>query len=290
MMMPDSPITEAQYLREFYDAFAPFYNDFYDLIDYPAWAGLIQRALDELLPPPRRILEAGCGTGAMLAEIATVPRQTCVGVDLSRPMLDICAKKSFVNPRPGLAQGNLLALGFQEESFDAVLGVFSLLNLYGAAGRRRLLAEIRRVLRPNGVFLADFATVQRYLELREAAGHGQETSHCEAAFKLHQSFPAAQEASSRTPAGSPATDEFVIDRTLSAGSRSARHRMYFFTAAALAAELAQAGLEAIKTVPLVPDSSAPAANRLMLIGRKPCNASTRTSSTNASKSFASKRA
>jgi len=280
--MPDSPFTEAQDLREFYDAFAPFYNDFYDLIDYPTWAGLIQRELDALLPLPRRLLEAGCGTGAMLAELAAAPQQTCVGVDLSRSMLDIRAKKSFVKPQPALVQGNLLDLSFQEESFDAVLGVFSLLNLYGAAGRRCLLGEIWRVLRPNGIFLADFATRQRYLELREAAGRGRETSHSEAAFKIHQSFPASPEAASQRQAGLPASDAFVIDRTLITGSRSAHHRMYFFTTAAMAAELAAAGFHVIKITPLVSDNAVAAANRLMLIGRKPCNASTPTLSTSAS--------
>ncbi|MDZ7269358.1 MAG: class I SAM-dependent methyltransferase [candidate division KSB1 bacterium] len=269
-------------MREFYDAFAPFYNDFYDLIDYPAWASLIQEVLDELLPPPRRVLEAGCGTGAMLAEIALAPHQTCVGVDQSRPMLDICAKKCFVNARPALVQGNLLGLGFRDESFDAVLGVFSLLNLYGAAGRRALLAEVRRVLRPNGIFLTDFATIGRYFQLREAASRGRETSHWESAFEIQQSFPAQAVLSE--------TGECVIDRILRTGSQTVQHRMYFFETTALLAELAAAGLEAIRTGPLVPDSSAATANRLMLIGRKPCNASMRTSSTNASRSSASTRA
>lgn len=281
---------ETQNLQKFYNAFATHYDSFYELIDYEAWAALIQRELDEWLPRSRCILEAGCGTGAVLREIAGNPQQTCIGMDISRAMLDICQKKSFVKQRASLVQGDLLSLSFQNESFDAVLGIFSLLNSYAHAARGLMLQEIRRVLKPGGIFLTDFATAHRYHELRAAAEWHEETSHSEPAFNLHQIFPAQPEIEPHAQTETSLHDRFVIDRTLNTKKHTARHRLYFFEAEYLAAELSTATFEITKIVPLLHHSSAPAPNRLMLIGRKPCSDFMLKSSTSASKSFVSKTA
>ncbi len=290
MPLNPSPTTEAQLLQEFYNVFAAHYESFYDLIDYEAWAALIQRELDEWLPGSPRILEAGCGTGAVLQEIARNPQQSCIGADISRPMLDICQKKSFVKQCVLLVQADLLRLSFREESFDAVLGIFSLLNSYSQAARSLMLQEIRRVLKPGGVFLTDFATTHRYHELRAAAAYQEETSHSEPAFNLHQTFPAEPEIEPHAQTETGLHDRFVIDRTLNTNKHTARHRIYFFEAEHMAAELSAAAFEIIKIVPLLHHNSAPAPNRLMLIGRKPCNDSMPKLSTNASRNFVSKTA
>ncbi|RIK78110.1 hypothetical protein DCC62_08260 [candidate division KSB1 bacterium] len=285
-----SPTTEAQLLQEFYNTFAAHYDSFYELIDYETWAALIQRELDEWLPRSRCILEAGCGTGAVLQEIAGNPRQTCIGADISRAMLDICQKKSFVKQCAALVQSDLLSLSFQEASFDAVLGIFSLLNSYSQAARGLMLQEIRRVLKPGGIFLTDFATAHRYHELRAAAERHEETSHSEPAFNLHQIFPAEPEIEPHAQTETSLHDRFVIDRTLTTNKHTARHRLYFFEAEHLAAEFSAAVFEILKIIPLLHHSSAPAPNRLMLIGRKPCSDSTLKSSMNVSRNFVSKTA
>jgi glycerol kinase len=68
------------------------------------------------------------------------------------------------------------------------LGAFSLLNSYAGPARRLLLAEVLRLLKPNGIFLTDFFTVHRYHQLQQAVRRGEELEHLEAEFQLQQNL------------------------------------------------------------------------------------------------------
>lgn len=251
-----SPIA-AKAIKNYYDIFAPHYDHFYEEIDYAVWAALLQNHLDQLLPLPRRILEVGCGTGALLQHLVSRRDQYCVGLDLSAGMLQQCRNKFAPTPKMALVQGDLLASCFRENCFDAVLGVFSFFNLYPHDERQKLLQEIRRILQMNGIFLTDFFTVRRYQQLL----HHAETSYTEAAFKIQQFFlPALPD--------SALTDPHIVERVLTTTEHSASKRLYFLDPQQTKRELLAAGFETLVMTPLVPDISVAAANRLLLIGRK----------------------
>jgi len=106
------------------------------------------RGVLELLSPQRgeRILDLGCGDGALSAEIAAVGA-VVVGIDSSEPMVD-AARSRDLDARIGDAQ----ALAFESE-FDAV---FSNAALHWMPNPDAVLAGVYRALKPGGRFVAEF--------------------------------------------------------------------------------------------------------------------------------------
>jgi ubiquinone/menaquinone biosynthesis C-methylase UbiE len=98
-----------------------------------------------------RVLDLACGTGTLsdliYAESAGV---AICGLDLSRESL-LLARQHFAerDDRPRLVEGSADRLPFPDRVFDAVVMGNSIHNLPDAPA---LVAEIRRVLRPGGLF------------------------------------------------------------------------------------------------------------------------------------------
>lgn len=93
-----------------------------------------------------RVLEVGCGTGALLQEWASPP--ALHGLDLSRPRL---REARLHVPAVHLVQGDALFLPYAENTFDLVFCHYFLL---WAANPLRALREMHRVTRPGGFILA----------------------------------------------------------------------------------------------------------------------------------------
>jgi SAM-dependent methyltransferase len=101
------------------------------------------RLLYAHIGPSCDVLDLGAGAGLNRYDLRGKVRQI-VGVDLdprvsSNPLLD---RGIVVQPGP---------LPFEDNSFDVV---FSIYVLEHVENPREMVAEIRRILRPNGVFLA----------------------------------------------------------------------------------------------------------------------------------------
>jgi SAM-dependent methyltransferase len=109
----------------------------------PVLVGLARWLLEELpLAQARRILDVGCGVGALLPHLDRVaPRALIVGLDRTEAMVAL-------GPRDyPLLVGDAAELPFAAGSFDAVVMAFMLFHLpRPTAG----LAEAWRVLRPGG--------------------------------------------------------------------------------------------------------------------------------------------
>ncbi len=102
----------------------------------------------------REVLEVGCGRGGGADYLARKldPRRI-VAVDLSSRAVALCRQR-FAHPRLSFEVGDAERLPFAAASFDVVLNVESS-HCYGRFDA--FLAEVRRVLRPDGHFLyADF--------------------------------------------------------------------------------------------------------------------------------------
>ncbi len=118
-------------------------------------AGLLT---DLKLPAPLRILDIGCGTGAMLDVLA--PYGDVVGADYSPEALSYCARRGTDSgKRYKLTRADIRCMPFQSGSFDVVtaMDVIEHIDDDGVA-----LREIARVLRPGGFLLA---TVPAYRSL-----------------------------------------------------------------------------------------------------------------------------
>ena len=119
------------------------------------WSRMVARFLsDNVLPkPPAHLLELGCGNG-MVSGLFARHGYTVNGIELSEEAL-LWARETF--DAAGLAglfrQGDVCAMPFySDDRFDAVIDGNCLHCLIGV-DRSKCLAEVRRILRPNGLFL-----------------------------------------------------------------------------------------------------------------------------------------
>ena len=97
------------------------------------------------LKTARRVLEVGCGTGAILGEIQT---QALLGLDIQLASL---MEARVHAPAASLTCGDALCLPYPDERFDIVLCHFLLLWV---SDPQRALGEMKRVTRPGGYILA----------------------------------------------------------------------------------------------------------------------------------------
>ena len=105
---------------------------------FVAFAGVGQAA---------RVLDAGCGTGSLLFELADNPAHAAIiGIDASGIYAD-AAREQARDPRLTVLHGDICAMPFEDGSFDAAL---SQLVLQFVPQPGEAVAEMRRVVRPGG--------------------------------------------------------------------------------------------------------------------------------------------
>ena len=111
--------------------------------------------LDQHLPggaSPRRILDAGCGTGNNLVHFGA--RGRAVGVDLSEDALRFCRTRGVQ-----AARASVLALPFGDGAFDLVTS-FDVLYHRWVTDDRAAVSELARVLAPGGLLLVRVPALQ----------------------------------------------------------------------------------------------------------------------------------
>jgi ubiquinone/menaquinone biosynthesis C-methylase UbiE len=118
--------------------------------------GPIQRSVTTALRDKAgagRVLDIGAGTGRLLDRLGSAyPGLALFGLDRSGGML---ASAHRVRPHLHLVRGAAEGIPFPDESFDVVT---STVSFHHWSDQPRALAEVRRVLRPAGLFaLADFS-------------------------------------------------------------------------------------------------------------------------------------
>jgi SAM-dependent methyltransferase len=112
------------------------------------------------LRPGTRVLEVGCGVGAVLAVLGQeFPGIRLVGVDIEPKQLDFArGHLERAGVEASLVEADALALPFADESFDHVWMMWFLEHVPDPAAA---LSESRRVLVPGGVITAievDYST------------------------------------------------------------------------------------------------------------------------------------
>ncbi|MDS0297428.1 methyltransferase domain-containing protein [Halogeometricum sp. S1BR25-6] len=113
----------------------------------------ILSAFLETLPESPRVLDAGCGRGTPVLSRASAEGDA-VGLDFSRAQLRAATENA---PEASHVRGDMAALPFADDAFDAVVAYWSLIHL-PAAEHPTVLDEFARVLRPGGRVLLSEGT------------------------------------------------------------------------------------------------------------------------------------
>jgi demethylmenaquinone methyltransferase/2-methoxy-6-polyprenyl-1,4-benzoquinol methylase len=127
-----------------FDRIAPVY----DAMNRVMTAGLDRRwraaTIREAVRPGDRVLDACCGTGDLAVAARAAGAGDVVGLDFSERMLERARRKA---PEIAFIRGDVLALPFDDATFDSAVVGFGVRNVEDLAGA---LKELRRVLRPGG--------------------------------------------------------------------------------------------------------------------------------------------
>lgn len=151
----------------------------YELFSSLALPGVRRRMFARLAEragtrPGDRVLDIGCGTGALTRAVAATvaPGGGVLGIDPSSRMVGYArdrARRRGENSE--FAVGTAQEIDVPDGSFDAVVTSFAVHHVR-EDGRERAFAEMFRVLRPGGrLMVADFrGHAERHSEMISAAG------------------------------------------------------------------------------------------------------------------------
>jgi ubiquinone/menaquinone biosynthesis C-methylase UbiE len=128
-----------------------------------------------------RVLDMGCGRGAVLTAVAqrlTAGRVT--GIDLwsthdqsgnAREVTLRNAALEGVQDCVAIETGDMRALPFADGAFDLVVSSLAIHNIHGTAARARAVSEAWRVLKPGGrIAIADIRATRQYARTLEELG------------------------------------------------------------------------------------------------------------------------
>ena len=141
------PDREPARIREMFTAIAPRYDRANRILSWGCdvyWRRVTARRLAPA--PHQRALDLACGTGDLTRALAAGGGEV-IGLDFTHAMLAL-ARSRADGPPAAWVNGDALSLPFADGSFDRATVAFGVRNFINLD---RALAEIRRVLRPQGL-------------------------------------------------------------------------------------------------------------------------------------------
>lgn len=168
-------------VRRAFDCAANTYDE-HAVLQREVASRLLQR-LDWLKVSPQVILDVGAGTGEPTAALMKrYPKAAVYALDLSTQMLRRVKKQGRWLRRPHVLCGDSQQLPVADHSMDLV---FSSLSLQWCDEPDKAFSEIRRVLKPDGVFLFSSFGPDTLKELRASWAAIDESPHVHTFLDMH---------------------------------------------------------------------------------------------------------
>jgi ubiquinone/menaquinone biosynthesis C-methylase UbiE len=210
------------------------FSDFYlrafadDARDAEAQEQALAAARLAACPEGGDLLDVPCGFGRHSVPLARSGYRV-VAVDRSQALIDEARRRAGGERWPKLLRADYRELPLPDASFDAALNLFSSLGYLGDEDDTRVLAEIRRVLRPGGRLVIEIN--HRDLVVRRFQEHGWRMVGEGRLLLEQRTFDPA--------AGVAQTTQTLVETTGERDSRTFSLRVY--TATELVAMVARAG-------------------------------------------------
>ena len=115
----------------------------------------------------KEVLDASCGTGYGLEILSEAGATAVTGVDISAEAI-ASAESRFGKYAAALVEADLRELPFEDDSFDVIVSFETIEHIEEP---QRALAELRRVLRPDGVLVVSSPNPEAYV------GHNEHHVH-----------------------------------------------------------------------------------------------------------------
>lgn len=122
----------------------------------------VERLLSKIdLGSANRVLEIGCGVGAISTHLANKYKLKVTGTDVDPEQIEVARERNQENDNLTFVEADATSLQFGDREFDMVL-MQNVMHHIGDWGKA--LAEITRVLKPKGFFVFSDLAYARLVE------------------------------------------------------------------------------------------------------------------------------
>ncbi len=115
------------------------------------------RFVDAVLPRAARVLDAGCGTGRLGAELAR-RGHTVTAVDLDSVLVEEARRQHGIT----VVEGDLATMDLEPQSFDAIVAAGNVMVFLAPGTESTVLRRWHDAVVPGGVVILGFATDREY--------------------------------------------------------------------------------------------------------------------------------
>lgn len=150
----DSDLNKKQQVTQMFDTISKEYDGLNRVISFGIDVKWRKKVVDIVAQhQPKNVLDIATGTGDLAISLAKTSAEEIIGLDISPGMLDVGRQKitqKKLDSKIKMIVGDSENLPFDNDSFDAITVAFGVRNFENL---EKGLAEILRVLKPNGVFV-----------------------------------------------------------------------------------------------------------------------------------------
>ncbi|WP_411766808.1 bifunctional demethylmenaquinone methyltransferase/2-methoxy-6-polyprenyl-1,4-benzoquinol methylase UbiE [Winogradskyella sp. A3E31] len=150
----DSDLNKKEQVTKMFDTISKEYDGLNRVISFGIdvkWRKKVVNLVKET--EPNNILDIATGTGDLAINLVKTGADEIIGLDISDGMLEVGRQKIKTKNLDGVIKmviGDSEDLPFESNSFDAITVAFGVRNFMNL---EKGLAEILRVLKPNGIFV-----------------------------------------------------------------------------------------------------------------------------------------
>lgn len=150
----DSDLGKKAQVRQMFDTISKEYDGLNRVISFGIdvkWRKKVVKLI--AATNPTSVLDIATGTGDLAIELVKTNAKRIVGLDISDGMLEVGRQKIKKRQMDALIEmvvGDSEDLPFEDDAFDAITVAFGIRNFENLD---KGLKEIRRVLKPNGIFV-----------------------------------------------------------------------------------------------------------------------------------------